>query len=175
MIEPESAPQQTITSSPHMDSSRSGIDVSSEVHAISGQGVICGRRRPDAERSRSPDQLDAASRLLVKAARLIGLSALLVLRNCGGEDVPGANDNASGVAACLNLAEAIRRGSARAQPPRDPRDRREESGVIGMREFLQKERHRGWIFINFDGVSADAPLRVPLEKADRLAQRRIRI
>jgi hypothetical protein len=81
-------------------------------------------------------------------------------RELRGEDVPGANDNASGVAACLNLA---------AHFTTDPLENSrlvvlvtgsEETGVIGMREFLRSHDTDGWLFINFDGVSADAPLRV---------------
>src|SRR5690606_6526328 len=90
-----------------------------------------------------------------------GASAAMVLeRELRGEQVPGANDNASGVAACLNLARHF------AESPLEHSrlvvlvSGSEESGVIGMREFLRNYETDGWLFINFDGVSADAPLRV---------------
>ena len=91
----------------------------------------------------------------------MGLGAGLVLeREIRGEDVRGANDNASGVGACLCLASHFM-GS-----PLDSTrlvilvTGSEESGVFGMREFLGARDTEGWDFINFDGVGADAPLRV---------------
>lgn len=104
----------------------------------------------------------APGRLLVLLSRvLVALGAGLVLeREIRGEDVPGANDNASGVAACLALASHFV-----AEPLASSRlvvlvTGSEESGVFGIREFLESHDTEGWLFVNFDGVGADAPLRV---------------
>lgn len=99
--------------------------------------------------------------LIAKSRVLVALGAGLVLeREIRGLDVPGANDNASGVGACLCLASHF------AGKPLE-RTRlvilvtgSEESGVFGMRAFLEEHDTEGWDFVNFDGVGADAPLRV---------------
>lgn len=49
----------------------------------------------------------------------------------------------------------------------------EESGVFGMRHFLDTHDTEGWQFINFDGVGADAPLRVLSRKVDRFPVSRL--
>jgi len=104
-----------------------------------------------------------------RAILAIGL-ALLAEREVRGRDVPGANDNASGVAAATALARAF---------AADPLEHTrvvflatgcEESGLAGMRAFL--EAHKGeWkdpIFLNFDGVAAPATLRyLPREGVSR--------
>lgn len=95
------------------------------------------------------------------ACVLIAGLGLLAEREVRGRDVPGANDNASGVA----VATAIARELA-ARPLESTRvvflaTGCEESGTAGMRAFL--EAHRGewedWLFVNLDGVAAPATLR----------------
>lgn len=97
--------------------------------------------------------------------------ALLAEREIRGEDVPGANDNASGVAVATAFALEVA-----ANPLRETRVvflavGCEESGLAGMRSFL--ESHAGeweeWIFLNLDGVGAPATLRyLPREGVGRI-------
>ncbi|MCB0869938.1 MAG: M28 family peptidase [Solirubrobacterales bacterium] len=164
-IEPAELDQdrsRTICLVSHMDSSRSGLMFHPKAtpflgrfSTASGIALMINALAPLLDWS-------APGRWLLKGVRaLIGASAALILeRELRGEDVAGANDNASGVAACLILA-----GHFGEAPLEHSRlvvlvTGSEESGVIGMREFLKKNDTEGWLFINFDGVSADAPLRV---------------
>ena len=162
VIEPESAPQQTICLVSHMDSSRSGLMFHPRFTPYLGRASFAAGVALMLNGVAPLISWMPPGRLLVKAARgLIGLSALLVLeRELRGEDVPGANDNASGVAACLNLARQFDGDRLEHSRLVILVTGSEESGVIGMREFLRRNDTGGWIFINFDGVSADAPLRV---------------
>lgn len=92
---------------------------------------------------------------------MIWISAGMVLeRELRGENVAGANDNASGVAACLNLAAHFSEVPLRRNRLVVLVTGSEESGVFGMREFLDRHDTDGWRFVNVDGVSAEAPLRV---------------
>jgi hypothetical protein len=103
----------------------------------------------------------------LRAAAIAGLVFGLVLlaeRELRGQDVPGANDNASGcgVAAQL-LAECA------AQPLRHTRvdlllSGCEESGVLGAQSYVRSRRAHGArvVLINFDSVGGDAPVRYVL-------------
>jgi hypothetical protein len=103
----------------------------------------------------------AAGRAALRASRALcalGL-ALLAERELRGVDVPGANDNASGVGAVVELA-----GDVAATPLRTTRLAVlicgcEEAGLLGARAFLDAHDTRGWIFLNFDGVGCPATLR----------------
>src|SRR5262245_5080371 len=102
-----------------------------------------------------------AGRALVGAARsvcAVGL-ALLVERELRGVDVPGANDNASGVGAVGQLA-----AEAAVEPLESTRlvvliSGCEEAGLLGASAFLRAHDTTGWLFLNFDGVGSTATLR----------------
>jgi len=93
---------------------------------------------------------------LLPAAYLAAIVLILVHRELFGQVTPGANDNASGVAALLAVAEAL---------VRDPLTRTdvwvvatgcEEAGTVGMLRFLNRhhfDRQSTW-FLNFDNVGA---------------------
>lgn len=161
-IEPRSSVARTICIVSHLDSSRSGLMFHPRVTPVLGKVVgamgialilqaldpLIGRR--------------GLGRLIVWRARaMCALAFGLVLeREIAGTDVAGANDNASGVGACLALASRFSR-----EPLENSRivvlfTGSEESGVHGMTEFLRSQDTDGWMFVNFDGVSADARLRV---------------
>jgi Peptidase family M28 len=94
---------------------------------------------------------------------LAGLG-LLVERELRGSDVPGANDNASGVATVATLATELQ-----ADPLSSTRvvclfTGGEEAGLLGADAFVREleeraEDWRSWLFLNFDGVGAPATLR----------------
>ena len=107
-----------------------------------------------------------SGRRIVNAAYAIlaaGLG-LLIERELRGVDVPGANDNASGVAAVATLATELQ-----AEPLTNTRviclfTGCEEAGVLGADAFVRElettgEDWRTWHFVNFDGVAAPATLR----------------
>ena len=160
-IEPEGPVTRTVCLVSHLDSSRSGLTFSPAVTPHLGllaglAGVALGLQALDPVLGRA-----RAGRAVVRLSRLVcGLAAALIVeREIRGEDVPGANDNASGAAVSAVLATEV---------ARSPLERTrlvllvtgsEESGVLGMRSFLRDNDTRGWLFLNFDGVGGEAPLR----------------
>lgn len=171
-IEPTERAERSLCLVSHLDSSRSGllfhpglaphlrklIDLTMVAFLLRSAALIgAGRPTPLAGLSR------VATPLL-----LAGL-ALLLERELRGVDVPGANDNASGVAVAATIAAELA-----ASPPRSTRvtflaTGCEESGTIGMRAFLESHDTDGWLFVNLDGVGAPATLRyLPREGVGRI-------
>jgi Zn-dependent M28 family amino/carboxypeptidase len=147
----------------HLDSSRSGLlfhpEVAPHLRKLNAVMSVAVALRA----ARTFERTSAA----VLAAGL----ALLVERELLGNDVPGANDNASGVAVATALARDL--ASAPLQTTRLVflATGCEESGTAGIRAFL--DAHRGewadWLFLNLDGVAAPATLRyLPREGVSRL-------
>jgi Peptidase family M28 len=98
---------------------------------------------------------------LLAAARAICAAGLglLVERELWGVDVPGANDNASGVGTVVQLA-----AEAAAEPLESTRlvvliTGCEESGLLGARAFMRRRDTTGWLLLNFDSVGSTATLR----------------
>jgi hypothetical protein len=96
---------------------------------------------------------------------LVAGLAVLLERELRGTDVPGANDNASGVAAVATLAQELHE-----RPLEHTRviclfTGCEEAGLLGADAFVRgleadptTSGWRAWTFINFDGVAAPATL-----------------
>ncbi|MFA9401191.1 MAG: M28 family peptidase, partial [Acidobacteriota bacterium] len=160
-VEPEGPVARTLCLVSHVDSSRSGLMFSPAVTPHLGllaglAGGALGLQALDPVLGRV-----GAGRAAVRISRLVcALAAVLILeREIRGEDVPGANDNASGAAVSGVLAAEIA-----AAPLKQTRlvllvTGSEESGVLGMRSFLRETDTSDWLFLNFDGVGGDAPLR----------------
>ncbi|HSD23910.1 MAG TPA: M28 family peptidase [Solirubrobacterales bacterium] len=167
-IEPHGGAGRTACLVCHLDASRSGVMFDRRflpfLHAwIAAQAAAFGvavaaplwRRRRWGRRA-----------LAAGYGVLIGGLALLSERELRGNDVPGANDNASGVAAVITLALELH-----ANPLQETRviclfTGCEEAGVLGADAFVQELEAdpatadwRTWSFINFDGVAAPATLR----------------
>jgi peptidase M28-like protein len=165
-IEPSERAARTICLVCHLDSSRSGLMFHRRflpyLHAwICAQAAAFGiavagpllRRLPFGGR-------------LIQAAYGVLLAGLGILleRELRGVDVPGANDNATGVAAVATLA-----GELQAEPLRSTRvvclfTGCEEAGLLGADAFVREleasqEDWHSWTFLNFDGVGAPATLR----------------
>lgn len=161
-IEPSGDVEQTVCLVSHMDSSRSGLMFHPKVTphlgkavAAAGAAVMLQALAPVLRR------LPLGRAILLACRGLIVTGFGLVLeREMRGEDVPGANDNASGAAACLCLASLFNDRPLSSTRVVILVTGSEESGVFGMRHFLDTHETEGWSFINFDGVGADAPLRV---------------
>ncbi len=145
-----------------MDSSRSGLMFHPRVTPYLGLALEAVGVAVAVNALAPVLRLHAAGRALLWVSRLLLVVALALVieRELNGTDVPGANDNASGVGACLALVEHFS-----CDPLSGLRivvlvTGSEEAGVFGMREFLERHDTNGWIFLNFDGVGADASLRV---------------
>ena len=160
-IEPRAMARRTLCLVSHLDSSRSGlifhpalarylnpwIAVNSlACLGLAGEGLLV--------RHRAGRRAAAVARWLLA----MGL-ALLAERELRGEDVPGANDNASGVAIGAVLAS-----ECAARPLESTRvvllmTGCEEAGLLGAQAFLRAHETSGWLFVNFDSVGGEATLR----------------
>jgi hypothetical protein len=165
-IDPRDEAERTICLVCHLDSSRSGlmfhrrflpflhawIGTQAAAFAIAVAGPLL-RRMP------------LGKRVIAGAyGVLIAGLGVLIERELRGVDVPGANDNASGVAAVATLATDLH-----AEPLSSTRviclfTGCEEAGVLGADAFVRSEAAgsedwRSWLFLNFDGVGAPATLR----------------
>ena len=166
-VEPTGDAVRTVCLVCHLDSSRSGlmfhrgflpflhawIGTQATAFAIAVAGPLVRR-------------LPLGGRLLAGAyGVLIAGLGILIERELRGVDVPGANDNASGVAAVATLA-----GELQTEPLASTRvvclfTGCEEAGVLGADAFVRDLEEasevdwRSWLFVNFDGVAAPATLR----------------
>jgi hypothetical protein len=160
-IEPRGPATRTLCLVSHVDSSRSGLifhpavgpQFRGMVAAVS-LALLVQSVEPALARSR-------AGRGALGAARavLLGALALLAERELRGEDVPGANDNASGAAVTSALAAEVA-----ADPPEHTRvvlliTGCEESGTLGAQAFLREHDTSGWLFLNVDSVGGPATIR----------------
>ena len=84
---------------------------------------------------------------------------LLAERELRGVDVPGANDNASGVGVAAQLAAEVAREPLESTRVVFLATGCEESGLLGMQAFLRSHETAGWLFLNFDSVGGPATLR----------------
>jgi hypothetical protein len=165
-IEPAKQAERTVCLVCHLDSSRSGlmfhkrflpylhawIGTQAAAFAIAVAGPLLRR-------------LPLGKKLIAGAyGGLVAGVGLLIERELRGSDVPGANDNASGVAAVATLASELQ-----AEPLSSTRvlclfTGCEEAGLLGADAFVREleagpEDWRSWLFVNFDGVGAPATLR----------------
>jgi Peptidase family M28 len=160
-VEPRGEARRTLCLVAHSDTSRSGL----VFHPALGPylqplfsaplvAVIGLAAAPLLESRRAGRTLVGALRAVLAASL-----ALLAERELRGEDVPGANDNASGAATVVQLAAEIA-----ARPLESTRlavlvAGSEEAGLLGTRAFLDSHDTDGWLFLNLDGVGAPATLR----------------
>lgn len=165
-IEPRGEVRRTLCLLSHVDTSRSGLIFHPRSVAwlnawIAAQAVTCLGLGAEALLCRHWAGRRAAG--IARGFVASGL-ALLAERELRGEDVPGANDNASGVAVCATLAAELA-----AQPPAGTRivllvTGCEEAGLLGAQSFLRAHDTTGWLFLNFDSVGGAATLRYPLRE-----------
>jgi hypothetical protein len=165
-IEPTGEAVRTICLVCHLDSSRSGLMFHRRflpfLHAwIATQAAAFGIAVSGPLLRRVP-----LGRRLIAGAYGVLLAGLgiLVERELRGVDVPGANDNATGVAAVATLASELH-----TEPLTSTRvvclfTGCEEAGVLGADAFVREldagqDDWRSWLFLNFDGVGAPATLR----------------
>ena len=171
-VEPLGDTRRTACLVSHLDSSRSGllfhpalapwlrpfIATTTIALALRGAAGITGGR---------PTPLAALGR--ASWWPLVTGLLLLAERDLRGEDVPGANDNASGVAVAATVFGEIANRPLRTTRVVFLATGCEESGTVGMRSFLEEQDTDGWLFLNLDGVGARATLRyLPREGVGRV-------
>ncbi|MGZ5359431.1 MAG: M28 family peptidase [Solirubrobacterales bacterium] len=155
-IEPRGEAKRTLCLVCHLDTSRSGLmfDPRFVRHLntwLYAQSVACMVQagEPLLGRFRAGRALTGAARAVLAAG-----VAVLAERELRGEDVPGGNDNASGVAVVASLALDLA-----AEPLDSTRvvvlmTGCEEAGMLGARAFLRSRDTSGWLFVNFDNVGS---------------------
>lgn len=160
-IEPRAEAARTLCLVCHLDTSRSGLMFHPALApyltrwiSLQSAGVLAQGAAPLLERF----GVGRATLTAARAAIAVSL-ALIVERELRGEDVPGANDNASGAAIAAQLAV-----DAAAEPLATTRvvllmTGCEESGLLGAQAFLRARDTSGWLFLNFDSVGGAATLR----------------
>jgi Peptidase family M28 len=160
-IEPSQEPRRTVCLVCHLDTSRSGLLFHPNLVQYLNRGLqvlsaacVAQAAEPVLARSRLGRKVLAASRCVLAAG-----GALLIERELRGEDVPGGNDNASGVGVVAQLSLELL-----ASPPKHTRvvvlmTGCEESLVLGSQAFLRSHDTSGWLFLNFDNIGGDASLR----------------
>lgn len=160
-IEPRAGVERTLCLMAHYDTSRSGLIFHPRLVAWMGHWialnsalVLAGLAEPLAPRSRGLRRALRVARGVLAA----GLG-LLAERELRGVDVPGANDNASGVAVVAELASELA-----ARPPATTRvvvclTGCEEAGTLGARAFLDSRDTEGWLFLNVDNVGGGGTVR----------------
>ncbi len=160
-IDPSGAAARTLCIVCHLDSSRSGLMFDPRLgrlpdllRPLLGVTVPLQAITPVLARSRLGRAIRAAGTATVAAALM-----LLLERELRGEDVPGANDNASGAAIAAVLAT-----ECAVRPLETTRvvllmTGCEESGLLGAQAFLRSRDTTGWLFLNFDSVGGPATLR----------------
>jgi hypothetical protein len=160
-VEPRGEVRRTLCLVSHLDSSRSGLmfhpafqpyfqrwlDLQSLALIASAAEPWLGWFRP--------------GRVVLGGARAIVLAglALLIERELAGEDVPGANDNASGVSIAAQLL--IEHADRRLEGTRLVflATGCEESGLLGMHAFLRSRDTHRWLFLNLDSLGGPATVR----------------
>ncbi|MBM3667493.1 MAG: M28 family peptidase [Actinobacteria bacterium] len=160
-IEPAGEARRTVCLVCHLDTSRSGLlfDPRFVRHLtpwLNAQSAACVVQGAEPVLSRSP-----VGRGVLAAARAVlavGLG-LLIERELRGEDVPGASDDASGVAVVAELALELAASPLERTRVVALMTGCEESGLLGARHFLRNRDTKGWLFVNVDNVGGPATLR----------------
>jgi acetylornithine deacetylase/succinyl-diaminopimelate desuccinylase-like protein len=152
-IPARAAAERTLVLVAHLDAQRSGLMWDRRI-------VEAGAARRLRTRSMAPAAAPAALAIALRWRPLLALVAALVLDTATRPTVPGANDNASGVAALLHVAGRL------AAEPLDRTDvvlafpGAEEAGMGGMRAFLR--RHpldpRTTFVLGLDTVGSGTPI-----------------
>jgi hypothetical protein len=169
-IEPRSEARRTVCLVSHLDTSRSGFLFHPRFVRFLNpwlrlQAIACVAQstEPLIGRSRIGRRLVAGAR-----ASLAITAALLAERELRGVDVPGANDNASGVAAVAQLTLETAETQLEHTRVVSLMTGCEEAGVLGIQAFLDRQDTSGWLFLNFDNVGGPATLRyLPREGVGR--------
>jgi Peptidase family M28 len=165
-IEPSGEVRRTVCLVCHLDTSRSGLLFDPRFVKYLNRWLLTQAGACVAQGAEPLLARVSLGRRILATARAIlavGLG-LIVERELRGEDVPGASDNASGVAVVAELALEL--GA-------EPLDHTrvvalmtgcEEAGLLGAQAFLRSRDTSGWLFVNVDNVGGPATLRYTLRE-----------
>ena len=168
-IEPSGPVERTVCLVCHLDTSRSGLmfDPRFVAHLtpwLKAQSAAClvGAAEPvlGSPRAGLPGRAILAGARTVLAAGL----AVVIERELRGQDTPGANDNASGVAVVAELALRLAADPLEGTRVVALMTGCEEAGLLGTHAFLRSRDTSGWIFVNVDNVGGPATLRYLLQE-----------
>lgn len=161
-IEPHGEVRRTLCLMAHLDSSRSGLIFDPRFVGFLGRWItlnsalVVGGALGEPLASRRP----SLRRALGAARGILGASAaLLIERELRGQDVPGANDNASGCGVVATLATGLAAAPLESTRVLVCLTGCEESGTLGSRAFLRAHDTEGWLFLNIDNVGGGGTLR----------------
>ncbi len=161
VIESHKPADRTICLLAHLDTSRSGLLFDPRLGPAVRRLLLAQSAATAALAAEPLLRRSAIGRTVVRSSRALCAVGLVLLaeRELRGVDVPGANDNASGAGAVVELACAVA-----AKPLQTTRLAVvvcgcEEAGLLGARSFLDAHDTREWLFLNFDGVGCPATLR----------------
>ena len=165
-VEPSGERRRTVCLMCHLDTSRSGLMFDPRLVKYLNVWLLAQSAACIAQATEPLLGRFALGRRLIGAARTLLAAGLGVLieRELRGEDVPGASDNASGVAVVSELGLELA-GS----PPEHTRVVElmtgcEEAGLLGAQAFLRSRDTSGWLFLNVDNVGGPATLRYTLRE-----------
>lgn len=161
-VEPRGEVRRTVCLTAHVDTSRSGLIFHPRLVGLLGRwialnsGLVLGGAlaEPLVGGTRTGRAVLASARSV-----LAGGLALLVERELRGEDVAGANDNASGCAVVLSLAARVAAAPLGSTRVRIVITGCEEAGTLGMQAFLREHDTADWLFLNVDNVGGPGTLR----------------
>jgi peptidase M28-like protein len=161
-IEPRGPAERTLCLMAHLDSSRSGLIFHPRLVGLMGRWITLNSALVLAAAAAEPllGGGRRGRRALASARGVLAAGLVLILeRELRGEDVPGANDNASGCAVAARLATELAE-----DPPKSTRivlclTGCEEAGTLGSRAFLRAHDTSGWLFLNIDNVGGDGTVR----------------
>jgi hypothetical protein len=160
-IESEGSAKRTVCLVCHLDTSRSGLIfhprflrfLNPALNAWSA-AILAQGAEPLLGRWSSGHRILRATRAIVALG-----AALIAERELRGEDVPGANDNASGAAVVAHLALEVAQRPLQSTRLVILMTGCEEAGLLGAQAFLRSRDTSGWLFVNFDSVGGAATLR----------------
>ena len=159
-IPPRGRTERTFVLVAHLDAQRSGLMWDRRI-------IEAGAKRRLRSRAMSPAALGAALAIATRSRALLALVAALVLDTASRPTVPGANDNASGVAALLEVARRL------AADPLDVTEvlvvlpGAEEAGMGGMRAFLDAHAFdpASTFVLGLDTIGSGTPILAAAEGA----------
>jgi hypothetical protein len=160
--EPSGEVRRTLCLMCHLDSSRSGLIF--DPRFVGALGTLIAAQSLAVLAAAIVEPLaggKARGRRLLAAARTTSVAGLILLaeRELRGEDVPGANDNASGCAVVATLASELAKAPLESTRVVVVMTGCEEAGTLGSQAFLRSHETDGWLFLNFDNVGGDGSVR----------------
>jgi hypothetical protein len=165
-VEPRGEVERTVCLVCHLDTSRSGLMFDPRFVRHLNRWLLIQSAALMVQATEPVLGRFGLGRAAIGAARavLVGGLGLLAERELRGQDVPGASDNASGVAVVSELALELAGSPLEHTRVVALMTGCEESGLLGAQAFLRSRDTSGWLFLNVDSVGGPATLRYTLRE-----------